>query len=372
MKTRLRTFVSGTSVALTFGLVALGSGTSCAPSGFADPTQITTVRILASSADQPYAAPGADVNLQVLAYDGRTSKPEPMQIYWLPLVCENPTDDAYYACFAQIESGGKGDAGAASGDAGSGMGSFLGAGGALNLPTGPSYTFRMPSDAVTSHAPSKGTSAPYGLAIVFNIACAGHLELVPIDPSNQNPQTVPIGCFDSSGNQLGADDWVFGFTRVYAYDTLTDHNPVVSYVDIGGKHLAVTPQPGAPQIYTTPACDSPTGCLTMPHCTGDGSTCQVPFGPVVPMSSWEVNPEQKDVNGNPLHEEIWVDFYATFGNLGDEARLLWDSTTGLVGPPSATDSLFQAPSTPGTGTIWMVVHDDRGGASWVTMPVLVQ
>ena len=372
MKTRLRTFVSGTSVALTFGLVALGSGTSCAPSGFADPTQITSVRILASSADQPYAPPGADVNLQVLAYDGRTSKPEPMQIYWLPFVCENPTDDAYYACFEQIASGGKGDAGAPSGDAGSGMGSFLGAGGALNLPTGPSYTFRMPSDAVTSHAPSQGTSVPYGLAIVFNIACAGHLQLVPIDPSNQNPQTVPIGCFDSSGNQLGADDWVFGFTRVYAYDTLTNHNPVISYVDIGGKHLAVTPQPGAPQIYTTPACDSPTGCLTMPHCTGDGSTCQVPFGPVVPMSSWEVNPEQKDVNGNPLHEEIWVDFYATFGNLGDEARLLWDSTTGLVGPPSATDSLFQAPSTPGTGTIWMVVHDDRGGASWVTMPVLVQ
>jgi hypothetical protein len=110
----------------------------------------------------------------------------------------------------------------------------------------------------------------------------------------------------------------------------------------------------------------------MPHCTGDGSSCQVPFGPVVPKSSWNVNAAETDINGNPVHDEIWVDFYATFGNLGDEARLLWDSTTGLVGPPSLTDSLFQAPSTPGTGFIWMVVHNDRGGASWVTMPVLVQ
>jgi hypothetical protein len=373
-----RTFISALPVMLGLCVVVLGSGASCAPSGFADPTQITTVRILASSSDEPYAAPGSDVTLNVLAYDGRTTKPEPMQIYWLPFVCENPPDDAYYNCFEQIEMGGGSDGGAPrGGDAGSGVGSFIGAGGVLNVPTGTSYTFTMPSDAVSSHSSEPGTKYPYGLAVIFNIACAGHLQIVPIDPNNINPQTVPIGCFDSSGNQLGADDWVFGFTRVYAYDEsyiqmANNVNPQVSYVDIGGKHLQVTAQADAPQIYTTPACDSPTGCLTMPHCTGDGSTCQVPFGPSVPKSSWNTNPEETDINGNAVHDEIWVDFYATFGNLGDEARLLWDSTTGLVGPTSATDSLFQAPSTPGTGTIWMVVHNDRGGASWVTMPVLVQ
>jgi hypothetical protein len=377
MKTRLATTVSGISIAAALGALVLGGGASCAPSGFADPTIINTVRILASSADQPYAPPGADVNLQVLAYDGRPSQPEPMTIYWLPFVCENPADDAYYNCFEQIESGGGGDAGAgggkgASGDAGEG-GSFLGAGGMLNLPTGPSYTFHMPADAVTSHAPQPGTPIPYGVAILFNIACAGHLQLVPIDPSNINPQTVPIGCFDASGNQLGPDDWVFGFTRVYAYDTLTNQNPVISYVDVGGTKLQVTPQAGTPQIYTTPACNSSNGCLSMPVCTSsDGKNCQVAIGPVVPSSSWEVDPEETDVNGKPLHEEIWVDFYTTFGELGDEARLLYDSTTGSIGGPSTTDTLFQAPSTAGTGTIWMVVHDDRGGASWVTIPVLIK
>jgi len=357
MKTRLATNVSGFSLAAALGLLVLAGGASCAPSGFADPTIINTVRILASSADQPYAAPGADVNLQVLAYDGRTSKPEPMTIYWLPFVCENPPDDAYYNCFQQIEGGG----------------SFVGAGGVLNLPTGPSYAFHMPEDAVTSHAPVAGTATPYGLAILFNIACAGHLELVPIDPDNQNPQTVPIGCFDENHNQLGADDWVFGFTRVYAYDKLTTPNPVISYVDVGGTHLQVTPQAGVPQVYSTPACNSSSGCLSMPVCTSsDPKNCQVSFGPVVPSSSWVVNPEQTDINGNPLHVEIWADYYTTFGELGDEARLLYDSTTGSIGGPSVTDTLFQAPSTAGTGTIWVVVHDDLGGTSWVTIPVLIQ
>jgi hypothetical protein len=368
-KPPLSVLARGLSVAFVAGSLV---SASCAPSGFADPTVVQTVRILASSADLPYAKPGDSVTLQVLAYDGRPSKPEPMTIYWLPFVCENPADDAYYACFTQFLPGGaKADAGASVvADAGS----FLGENGVLqNLPTGPSYSFHMPSDAVTSHPPVMGAPVPYGLAILFNVACAGHLELVPIDPNNDNPQTVPLGCFDANHNQLGPDDWVLGYTRVYAYDTLSNQNPVISYVDVGGSKLAVTPQADAPQIYTTPACDSATGCLSVPHCTSsDGKDCQVPVGPVVPASSWEVNPEENDVNGHPLHEEIWVDFYTTQGSVQDEARLLYDSTTGSAGGPANTDTIFQAPSQPGTGTLWMVVHDNRGGAAWVTIPMVVE
>src|SRR3974390_2958439 len=91
-------------------LLALGAWTasSCATSGFADPTQITSVRILASGADLPYAPPAADAQRELLAYAGRKTKPEPMQIYWLPFVCENPANDAYYACFEQFATGGGG------------------------------------------------------------------------------------------------------------------------------------------------------------------------------------------------------------------------------------------------------------------------
>ncbi len=369
-------------------LLALGAWamSSCAPSGFADPTSIASVRILASSADTPYAAPGAEVNLHVLAFDGRASQPTPMTLSWLPFVCEDPTDDAYYACFQGL--GGAGADGGA-GDGGGGAvvapdGGALGAAGAVLqpgvnltplLPSGASWSFQMPPDAVSAHAAVTGTP-PYGLAIAFNVACAGQLQIVPPDPSNDNPQQVPIGCFGADGGALGADDWVLGFTRVYAYDpgsnpqdggTLTNANPVISYVDVAGQTLAVTADPSTPQIYSTLA-------FTSSRCDPDSSEAcpHVPIGPYVPPTSWETNPLQTDVNGNLSHEEIWADFYATFGSFTDEARLLYDATSGTLGDAGSTDDEWMPPTTPGDGFIWIVVHDDRGGASWVTIPVHVQ
>lgn len=352
-------------------LVGLGAWvcSSCAPSGFADPTQIQSVRILASSADTPYAKPGSQVTVRVLAYDGRTSKPEPMAISWLAEPCENPEDDAYYACFQQFAAQASRDGGAPA-DGGAPMRPGLD-GGSL-FTTGSSFSFTVPSDAVTGHPPQTGAMVPYGLMFLFNAACAGHLQLLPLDPSNQNPQAVPIGCFDAQGNQLGPDDWVLGYTRVYAYDTLTNENPAIDYVDVDGQKLALT-QGDAPQIYEAPACDSGAGCLAMSPCTSsDANQCQVKIGPVVPSSSWEANPEQTDVNGNPLHEELWADFYTSLGQVQYSARLLYDPSTGSIGGPDTTDNNFQPPSTPGDGYIWIVVHDNRSGAAWVTIPVSIR
>jgi hypothetical protein len=110
--------------------------------------------------------------------------------------------------------------------------------------------------------------------------------------------------------------------------------------------------------------------FTTSPCTGK---CQpVPIGPVVPASSQEVDPEQMLPSGGLAKEEIWADFFVTFGSVGNDARLLYDSTTGSVGGPSVTDVKFTPPGTPGSGTFWAVVHDNRGGASWVTVPVQVQ
>ena len=366
--------------ALTMVVLLAGAWTSssCAPSGFADPTVLATVRILASSADPAYAQPGSSVELQVLAFDGRPTQPEPMSIFWLPFVCEDPPDDAYYACFQQL---GKGDAGASeAGDGGAGSAGI----GALRpgvdltpfLPSGPSYPFQMPADVVTRHPTVPGAPAPYGLGILFNVACAGHLELVPPDPTSDNPQQVPLGCFDKSGTQLGPDDWVLGFTRVYAFPpdagdeggAITNANPVISSVDIPGGPLSVTLAPNATQIYTTQP-------FTTSRCTADRrSSCpHIPIGPVVPPSSWEkINPSLPDVNGNDQHEEIWADFYSTFGQFSGDASLLYDATKGSLGDTTVTDNQFLPPNDPGDGFIWIVVHDNRGGASWVTIPVQVQ
>jgi hypothetical protein len=347
----------GAALGLAVTLVAWASS-SCAPAGFLDQSQVESVRILASAADEPYAKPGDTVTLSVLAYDGRAVQPEPMVLYWIPFVCENPAADAYYACFEQLAGGpGAADGGAPGGGQAAAGGLGLGPGIDLTpfLPTGPTYRFQMPADAVTSHPLVPGTPVPYGLAIVFNAACAGHLEIVPFDTGN--PQQPPLGCFDSHHNQLGPNDWVFGFTRVFAYDHVTNANPVISSVDETGKTVPV----GA---FTNVS----NGTLVIPHCT---QNCpKVTIGPVVPSSSQEVQTQLGPASSTK--EEIWADFYSTLGTFSDDARLLYDPSIGSLGGPSVTDDTFDPPGTPGQGFIWVVVHDNRGGASWVTVPVQVE
>jgi hypothetical protein len=358
--------------------VALVAGawaaSSCAPSGFATETLINTVRILASSSQPAYAQPGSTVTVQVLAFDGRATRAAPMSLYWVPLVCEDPANDAYFSCFQQLAGGDAGAPDAGDGGVGSAGIGALKPGVDLTpfLPTGTSFQFSVPADVVTQHTPVPGQAAPYGLAIIFNVACAGHLELLPPDPSSDNPQRVPLACFDASENQLGPDDWVLGFTRVYAFAPdaaangvpITNANPIVSSIDIAGSPSAVTLEPNTTQYTTQP--------LVVTHCAAGGPPCRdVSIGPVVPGSSWELT-QQIDANGNPQHEEIWADFYSNLGQLSAGTTLLYDATQGSVGGPSVTDLQFTPPASPGSGFLWIVVHDNRGGASWVTVPVDVQ
>jgi len=335
-------------------LAAMGWGVhACAPSGFANEYNIDSVRILASSATEPYAKPGDAVTVQVLAYDGRPMKPAPMQVSWFPLQCDNPTDDAYYACFEQfgaLSSADAGGAGRPTADAGASAGAgalSLVAGQDLTpfLTPGPNMTVIIPPSIIASHPPVAGSS-PYGLVILFNFACAGHLEFTPPSSSNANPQQVPIGCFDSNGNALGPDDFVFGFTRIYVSDTVTDTNPVITEVD----------SPDAPDGGLKVSQGTTIAPLNVASCS---SKCpKIPIGPVI----------QTPAAGR----EVWVDFFSTAGTFNSDARLLYSATTGSEGPPSTTDTSFYAPPDAGAQLLWMVVHDDHNGASWVTVPVEVQ
>jgi hypothetical protein len=318
------------------------ASSSCAPGGFQSESEVHSVRILGSQADQPYAKPGSTIRLQVLAYDGRAVKPAPMIISWIPFICKNPQDDAYYSCFRRFLVG----------DGGPGPGGTAPALDPALWPTGSSFEFVMPADIIATHANNPPPPQPYGLAILFNVACAGHLEFVPTDPGNV--QSPPIGCFDAQHRRLGANDYVFGFTRVYAYTDVGNANPVIDHVDVEGQRVDLR------QGFQVQPCPAGNNCSS------------VHIGPVVPATSWENNPVDRDTHGNPVHEQIWADFFSTFGSFTNEARLLYDPKAGLVGGPSDTDNQFQPPSEPGEGTIWIVVHDNRGGASWAEVPVHVK
>jgi hypothetical protein len=357
------------ALALVGSAIALVS--ACGPSGFQSATVIDSVRILATRVDhdEAYARPGDTVTLETLTVDGRTNKTPPAVTYWLPFLCVNPVDDLYYACFASLIGGddagadggtitfaGGGDAGAddagADGSAtptptipASALAGLLKPGTDLTpfLPTGP-FTFQVPADIVASHPVQQGID-PYGLVIVFNIACAGHVEVAPTNAAN-GPQQIPIGCYDDAGTLLDPDQYVIGFTRVYASTTKSDTNPVIT-----GFHFndAGIPIPDAGGANPAPI------AVSMPAC--DASSCTAANIDIdVPASSW--------VTG----KSIWVEYFARGGSLSDEGRLLYDPNAGLT-PDPKNPLTYSPPTAPGPATIWAVVHDSNDGVTWVEIDV---
>lgn len=404
----MRTTISGKLLRrLAAVLVALGAcaavAASCAPSGFQDASLVQNgVRILASSTTEPYAAPGDHVTVSALAYDGRrddqcNANPEPMHLYWLTTLCVNPPQDAYYACFPQvvsefapfesdagtpgtvmpsagsdadvpdaatIDSGGPAEADAGGADAGCASLSPGGLG-----PVVSSVGVDVPTGII---APRTGT-APYGLLLKFNIACAGHLQLLPPDP---NPQALPIGCFDKNGTRLGPESYVVGFTRIYVYNPNPDdpgtmnHNPVIGSIDTPQPlELDGALPPSPPESIAIDGGDGPPNLTAAtpffaPLCLPDSGSCDNPkIGAVVPPSSWE-----RAAKG--VGEQIWAEYFTNLGGFSNSSRLLYDPTAGAIVDP---DTKYQPPAPPPanvtSGLIWIIVHDNRGGAVWVTVPL---
>jgi hypothetical protein len=313
--------------------------TGCGVGDFDAQNKITGVRILATRADKPYALPGDQVTVEMLAADGRKdTTTRPMRLWWLPVICADPYNDLYYACFANLP--------------GTGSGAPAEGGGDVKLSDllveGPKFTFTMPSDIIDKHPPVAGSADAYGLAILFNIACAGHVDVVP--PSGDSRTSLPLGCFDDDGNQLGPSEYVVGFTRVYARTTVQNANPTIDGLTFQGEPVDLTAG------ITVDVC----GASDRINCADQKVDISVP------PDSQEPNPDDKDSQGNPRQEQVWVDYYATVGDFEGEIRLLYDPVRGKIEP---TDTNYHGPDRPGDGTMFAVVHDNRGGATWVDFPV---
>jgi hypothetical protein len=348
-------------------LVAAAFAFACGGEGFDPQSRVDSVRMFGVKVDKPYAKPGETVNLEVLLTDARPSKPRPLKLFWIPVVCLNPPNDLYYLCFAAALGG---DGGAVAGGprffpAGPAAAAAADAGGAPApsgnplaqiprgidlgpfLPQGNTFSFRMPDDAII---PRQGTD-PYGLALLFNIACAGQVRLAEVDPSG-GPQQVPIQCTDENGVQLPPSDYVIGISRVYAYTARSNTNPVIEKITFEGKDVDLA------QGIVVDRCTA----VTRMECPEKKLDVRVSD------SSWEENPSEV-VDGRVLREQIWVSLYSDKGEIDTEARLLFDTTKGR---PDKTEVSYRAAAEPGRGTLWAVVHDNRGGQAWVVVPVTVR
>lgn len=357
--------------ALVLSALFLGAVLACGETGFEPASKVDSVRMFVTRADKPYAKPGDTVTLEALITDQRKAKPREAKLYWIPILCLNPRQDLYYLCFAPPGDGGQqagstrlvpvgtfADAGATSGDAGRVDAGALSASNPFAsiptgvdlgpfLPQGPTFSFKIPEDAVQ---PREG-SDPYGLAIVFNVLCAGRIEFVERDPSG-GPQQVPVQCTGDDGVKLPPSDYVIGISRVYAWTERVNTNPVIEKVTL--EDTDVVPAQG----------------LTIERCTAEREKdCkEIKIGVRVSDASWEQNPADVTREG-PLREQIWVDYYSDLGKFDDPARLLFDTRQGRI---SDSDVTFRAPKQAVDGTLWAVVHDNRGGAAWVVLPLHVR
>ena len=360
-------------VLLAFGLLAaLGVVVACNAGGFDPASKVDNVRLFVVKADRPYVKPGETITLEALVTDGRKVKPREAKLYWIPILCLNPTDDLYYLCFAPpgdgsreagntklvplgplaalADGGAEGGTGATPPAAGSNPFSSIPTGVDLApfLPQGPSFSFTVPTDSVKD----REGAPPYGLGIIFNILCAGRVEIAARDTAGSAQQS-PVRCTDENGVSLPPSDYVIGISRFYVYPDRVNANPVI-------ERVTVFDQPVDPRAG-----------VTISRCADGVREKDCPenlLDVVVSDASWEPNPSEVTRNG-PQNEQIWVSYYSDIGILENDARLLFDPTSGRV---ANSEVRLRAPKFVGDGTLWMVVHDNRGGAAWIVVPLHIR
>ena len=226
-------------------------------------------------ADKPYAKPGEMVTLEALTTDARKDRPRAAKIYWIPILCLNPRDgpllpvlraarrrrtqcrhhaadsDRRVRGCRRRRSRGRGDGGAAAGGAFAGGNPFgnIPTGVDLGpfLPQGPTFSFRMPDNAIKQ----RPGSPPYGLAIIFNVSVRRPLEFAPRDP-NGGAQQVPVLCTDENGVKLPPSDYVIGISRVYSYPDRTNTNPVIQAHDARGPGRPRSAGRDADEVHRRP------------------------------------------------------------------------------------------------------------------------
>lgn len=308
-------------------IVLLVAGVGCGRLAGAD--EVNSVRVLAISADQPYAAPGATVTMQALIVDGRADRAPPMTVAWIPSACVDPKNDLYYACYPGFDRY----------PTGTDLSS--------SLAMGPTFSFTLPDDLITAHA----GDASFGVAYAFVIACAGHIERLA-GSSTASANALPFGCFDDAGTALDPSDYELAFAPVYAFaDGRTNASPVIDHLELAGAPV------------------DPVAGITAPRCA-DASHCPtLAVDTILTPASWELDPADHDENGAELHEELSVDYFTTGGQFDRPDERLYDPRVGAL---HNTDDKLTAPTTSGDYQLWAVAHDNRGGTSWLQVPLHIK
>ena len=362
---------------LTFAACLPLTAAACGGATFDDPSLIKGLRVLAVQKTPPYPRPGDEVDIKLVYWDGQSTAENQrnVTVAFSPFPCENPPGDLYFNCFASLGGGGAPDGGGplpATSPSGWAPADSIRGFDASNLvlaepPTEApllqdpmhvrSTTVRIGSEIISSRPQIPGVT-PYGLSYVLFTACAGRLAPVP----NPAPNTFPIGCFDETDDrQLGADDFVMGYTAMYVYDERVNNNPVVNDLLFDRTSLEGSMTADDANVPHVPSCKA-----------SDRSTCPTyQVKPVLDRATTvdkDDDPTARTPDGKQLDEQVWVAFYVTGGTFASSVRLINDATRGWNENNAGE---YTAPATPGPVRLFAVVRDNRGGVGWAEGKIIV-
>jgi len=335
------------AILLAFGLMGCGID-------FDPGAEVNSLRVFAVQKDHAYARPGEEVTLRLLWSDGSKEPGRPIQRLWLS-GCVNPPADLYAGCLGSF-AGLASDPMSAAPPPG------------ISIGQKDDFTFKLPDDIITTHAPSPDPSQPaFGSAFVFFAACAGTLELAA--PGGK--VGFPLECKGADGALLGADDFVAGYTQIFAYEELRNENPKLTGFEFNGKEVVPDCIDAACLGLETPAPDcekTPDLCVAACAKDGDLKCPDIPFRPFVDKLS--VEPDAIAVNrGRNYQEQMWVNYYTDRGGLSSGVKLVNDAVTGFN---DDYVTKLAAPKAPGPLRLWAVVRDNRGGSAWARLTISVK
>jgi len=376
---------------LVCALLAL-SVAGCAAS-FDSGSKLKSLRVLAVKKDKPYARPGETVHLQMLLDDPRALLPdaghgssEKISVGWLG-GCEDPNADSFEGCLTQFQN----------------------AGNLVLLPHALDtldFSVTLSDDIISRQpAPANPTQPKSGSAFVFFALCATQVQFGGANSA--------FSCQSPSGEPLGPDDFVLGYTEVFAYEKFRNQNPKVTGFEVDGQPIDVDcvgdacvaleqedfgigfpagpsmpsgPEGGLPSdagalrdggslheasvgldASTAPQLMRPTCANGDPRCfqactVDDDSKCpKHTVNLVVDKSSAEVDGVAEAIEGRNVGEQMWINYYTDAGKLDHDVKLLNDATTGWNDNHSAD---LHSPQALGTFHVWAAAHDNRGGVEW--------
>jgi hypothetical protein len=253
----------------------------------------------------------------------------------------------------------------------------------LRVGAGNSYRYELPPWLIERHTPSSDPDIPnYGLSQVYFALCDGEIGLAEPWQGEIDLFTVmadatmgfPLTCYEpGSTKERGPDHFMVSYSNVYAYEKLSNQNPVIDGIQLGDEEIPRS------ALCIGESCDPDQDACKLPNvkhvprCTEENSSSCKKYA-LKPLLDEKKNSEIDEVASSAggrrrkLREQMWLRYYATRGNIKFEVKRLQDANEGWFEDHGTEWTL---PRTPGSVMIWSVAYDNRGGVDWVRLPVCV-